>query len=78
MNLNLTDATTEPIACIQKKTSIQEEEWISSFSSDNSLFAQASAFGSEVQYLTFNATTGATIVNSNLDVRILIVYSILY
>merc|ERR1712137_561526 len=67
VNLNLTDATTEPIACISKNTTIQEEEWISSFSEDNSLFAQASAFGSELQYLTFNTTNGATLVNSDLS-----------
>mmetsp|Transcript_10947 Transcript_10947/g.44775 ORF Transcript_10947/g.44775 Transcript_10947/m.44775 type:complete len:136 (-) Transcript_10947:1368-1775(-) len=66
LNLNLEDASTEPVACIWRNTTIQDDEWISSFNTENTLFATANAFGSELQYLTFDASTGATLVETTL------------
>eukprot|EP01094_Clydonella_sp_ATCC50884_P000273 TRINITY_DN1021_c0_g1_i2.p1 TRINITY_DN1021_c0_g1~~TRINITY_DN1021_c0_g1_i2.p1 ORF type:complete len:336 (+),score=71.36 TRINITY_DN1021_c0_g1_i2:100-1107(+) len=65
-NVNLTSAEATPIACIPQKVTIQEDEWISSFSQDRSMFATASGFGSELQFLSFNATTGAVLANTDL------------
>lgn len=67
LNLNLADASTEPVACIWRNTTIQDDEWISSFNAANTLFATANAFGSELQYLTFDTSTGASVVETDLS-----------
>lgn len=66
-NVNLTSAEADPIACMPRDVSIQEAEWISSFSPDRSMFATASGFGSELQFLSLDARTGAALADTDLS-----------
>jgi len=66
--VNLADASATPIACIEKNVTVHEDEWISSFSLDGTLFATGSgdAETGVPQVLVFKAKTGATLLNTAL------------
>jgi hypothetical protein len=65
--VNLNTATATPIACISRDVTIQMDEWISSFSKDQSLFATGSRFGGNAQFLVLNTTNAQTVINSKLE-----------
>ena len=57
-----------PIACIQHNATIDEDEWIESFSLDNTLFATGSgdAEAGRMQLLVFDIATGKAVVDTFL------------
>jgi hypothetical protein len=65
--VNLNTATAKPIGCIDKDLSIQMDEWISTFSKDEKLFATGSRIGGNAQFLVLDPTSGKTLLNSKLD-----------
>ena len=68
-NVYLANATAQPTACLPANVTIQTAQWISSFSADLTQWATASAFGSELQFLSFHTKDGSLLTQSTLPVR---------
>ena len=66
--VDFTTSSLSLIACIPTSITIDMDEWIASFSTDNSLFATGSgdAESGKLQLLIFNTMTGKVQVNSQL------------
>lgn len=56
------------VSCISPEVVVHMDEWIAAFSDDASLFATASGNSEtgEIQLLTFDVQSGATVLNTNL------------
>jgi len=67
--VNLQMATATPIACIPSDVTVQMDEWIASFSLDDSLFATASGdqYTGVGQLLVFDVQTGVLSLNTTLS-----------
>lgn len=69
-DFNTTSAQlTGDFACISHNSTIHMDEWVSSFSLDNSVLATASgnAEGEDAQLLVFDSRSGQTLLNSDLS-----------
>lgn len=66
--VNMRTAQAVPKACVSQDIVIQTDEWIASYSLDETLVATGSGNGDgdDPQLLVFNATSGSAIVNSQL------------
>jgi hypothetical protein len=66
--VDIESAAAVPIACIPHNVTVDFQEWISSFSSDQSLFATASgdSEGDPSQLLVFSTKDGSVVVDSDL------------
>jgi len=68
-DVNLATATATPVACIPKDVVVQMDEWIASFSLDNSLFATGSGdqYTGTSQLLIFDTSTANVVLNTTLS-----------